>query len=764
MEPPQTPPAPPAPPSPPLPPPRPPLQPGSQYVRSSSEVVTALQDPSIDRIVLATGVYEFADSMCFTAASGNDADTIGSAFCIDRTVTIEAMDAGTVELDAKGQRRVISIGSAGVATLIGLSITGGFSTKGGGLYVEAGGIANVERCDVHKNQANNGGGLFIVAGGKASMVGSNIYENTALAANGGGLVIWGTAELTNCDIYENDAPGTFGGGLYVGGGATAELADCRLYENTAETGGGLYNNGKLTLQTSLLERNTGPDGAQLSLAGGSELIYILPVPLGHYLDGAVMCQEQMCKVDISCDQNCDLEPCPTQFCDADVLGGKYIKAYRPQTKNGEAINEQFPMACQAGVQGSSSDMQHQSSPFCAGACLAGFYCPLGTWQPVPCAVGRYSRGGAKTAEECPSCPAGSVANATGMGECTQCAAGTFQEEEGEQACIACKPGSFCPEGASAPLPCKEGSYSNATNLTSAKDCTRTDPGHFAPTGSTEQTKCSPGTVAPYASMGTCLRCEAGTFQAEPGQLVCGPCTPGSYCSEGAAAALPCKAGTYQNETMLQLNLVMKSTNDCVECPAGSACGTGAEEPSSCSPGTVQPDTGKATCDKCAAGKYQPDEGNQTCVACRPGSYCPEGASAPLPCKEGSYSEATNVTRAEDCIETDAGHFAPTGSTEQTPCSPGTVQPDTGKGTCLPCVAGSFINVSGQSACLECPAGFVCTTQATAAVPCPGGTFGNSSGLRDFSECEDVPPGFFCSGRKHRTYALPFMGLLPRPPS
>ena len=109
---------------------------------------------------MATGVYEFADSMCFTAASGNDADTIGSAFCIDRTVTIEAMDAGTVELDAKGQRRVISIGSAGVATLIGLSITGGFSTKGGGLYVEAGGIANVERCDVHKNQANNGGGFL----------------------------------------------------------------------------------------------------------------------------------------------------------------------------------------------------------------------------------------------------------------------------------------------------------------------------------------------------------------------------------------------------------------------------------------------------------------------------------------------------------------------------------------------------------------------------------------------------------------------------
>ena len=59
------------------------------------------------------------------------------------------------------------------------------------------------------------------------------------------------------------------------------------------------------------------------------------------------------------------------------------------------------------------------------------------------------------------------------------------------------------------------------------------------------------------------------------------------------------------------------------------------------------------------------------------------------------------------------------------------------GTCLPCAAGSFMNVSGQSACLECPAGFVCAAQATAAVPCKGGTFGGSSGLRGVSDCEDA---------------------------
>ena len=148
------------------------------------------------------------------------------------------------------------------------------------------------------------------------------------------------------------------------------------------------------------------------------------------------------------------------------------------------------------------------------------------------------------------------------------------------------------------------------------------------------------------------------------------------------------------------------------------------------------------------------------AACPKGRYCPEGSSVALPCSPGSFSNSTSLSSADRCAPTDAGHFAPTGSTEQTPCSAGTVQPDTGKGTCFPCAAGSFINVSGQSACFECPAGFVCIAQATAAVPCPGGTFGNSSGLRDFSECEDVPPGFFAQAGSITPTRCPSWGFCP----
>jgi len=486
------------------------------------------------------------------------------------------------------------------------------------------------------------------------------------------------------------------------------------------------------MATSRLVANRATEaGANLYLGAGSTTTYVLPAPPGYYVPAATKCEvwreacpseysacedaAEGCKVNLvdnvnNCVASSSSSCQPTTFnqpCDwrsnSDPLGKTvYVLPLGPHDLD-------YPFACAPGVLGGNGSLtSQQTSAACAGLCPAGFTC--GAEATVAPAV--------------------------------------------------CPRGSYCPEGTSVALSCLPGSYSISNNLTNRNDCTPTDAGHFAPTGSTEQIECSPGTVAPNASMGACTKCAAGTFQATPGQLACRSCTPGSYCAEGAAAALPCKAGTYQNETMLQLNLSMTGANDCLECPPGSACGTGAAEPSKCSPGTVAPNASMATCIKCAAGTYQAGEGEQACVACEPGSYCPEGASAPLPCKEGSHSDATNLTSPSECTESEAGHFSPTGSTEQTKCSPGTVQPMARRGTCVPCAAGSFMNVRGQSVCLECPAGSACAAQATAAVPCPGGTFGGSSGLRGFSDCEDAPPGFYAQAGSVAPTPCPSWGFCP----
>ena len=99
-----------------------------------------------------------------------------------------------------------------------------------------------------------------------------------------------------------------------------------------------------------------------------------------------------------------------------------------------------------------------------------------------------------------------------MGVCVACGAGTFQDQQGQETCQPCTPGSYCTEGAAAHLPCKEGTFSTATNLTSAGQCQQTSLGHYASTGSTVQIECSPGTVQPDAGKGACDRCAAGKYQ------------------------------------------------------------------------------------------------------------------------------------------------------------------------------------------------------------------------------------------------------------
>ena len=87
------------------------------YAFSSSDLIAALSDSAVSRIVLVAGTYELANTMCSKDER--------SALCIDRAVTIEAEVAGSVVLNAKGLRRVISVWLGGTAELIGLNITGG---------------------------------------------------------------------------------------------------------------------------------------------------------------------------------------------------------------------------------------------------------------------------------------------------------------------------------------------------------------------------------------------------------------------------------------------------------------------------------------------------------------------------------------------------------------------------------------------------------------------------------------------------------------
>lgn len=131
-------------------------------VSTVAELIAAVGNSAIGKILVAAGTYDFTTDMCTTDhidsayrgyydydrwQSGADAWTDGAAICINRTVTIEAQVPGSVVLNAgsvvrqpldtqhpSGDEvlepgvRVIEVESGGMARLIGLNITGGHAS------------------------------------------------------------------------------------------------------------------------------------------------------------------------------------------------------------------------------------------------------------------------------------------------------------------------------------------------------------------------------------------------------------------------------------------------------------------------------------------------------------------------------------------------------------------------------------------------------------------------------------------------------------
>ena len=135
--PPRSPPAPPTSPAPPVPP-APPLSPPAAALTTVDEIVAAVADATVPRIVIAPGVYRFTRDGCRYSFWG------ASAICIlSRDLIIEAAVPGSVTLDAGGSdaapRRMIDIYGSNSPTveLIGLVISGGHLTGSAALQADS---------------------------------------------------------------------------------------------------------------------------------------------------------------------------------------------------------------------------------------------------------------------------------------------------------------------------------------------------------------------------------------------------------------------------------------------------------------------------------------------------------------------------------------------------------------------------------------------------------------------------------------------------
>lgn len=138
-----------------------------------------------------------------------------------------------------------------------------------------------------------------------------------------------------------------------------------------------------------------------------------------------------------------------------------------------------------------------------------------------------------------------------------------------------------------------------------------------------------------------------------------------------------------------------------------------------------------------------------CQACEPGKYCPtQGLHTPFAnCSAGYYctANATTASPTDGGVTGDVcplGHYCPVGT-----------------GTPVPCPAGSYTNTTQNAQCLVCPAGMFCTNGQTPELcplgfhcpagtgsdwqSCPPGTFGASLGLQNVTECSQCTGGYYC---------------------
>ena len=230
-----------------------------------------------------------------------------------------------------------------------------------------------------------------------------------------------------------------------------------------------------------------------------------------------------------------------------------------------------------------------------GRCLAGYYCTMGSAEPLPCPRGKYCASN-ELSSPTGNCSAGYYCNLRSQ---VPNPVGTSQGDE-------CPRGYYCPEGTVSAIPCNPGYFLDSKLSKNASFCKMCTAGKYcngsglpAPTGD-----CSPGYYCtPGQSSSTAISCPQGF-----------------YCVGGKGHAEPCLSGTYQDQ-------LAQST--CKTCPEQYYCNA-----------TFGPVV------------------NYALYICPAGHYCPNGTkfSTEYPCDIGTFNNVTGLARQAECSPCIGGYY------------------------------------------------------------------------------------------------------------
>lgn len=195
---------------------------------------------------------------------------------VESDVVIRGAGAASTTLDAGRASAVIRTKGDYQLDVQGLTLRGGLSQHGGGLYATNGASLRVTDCVIEDNTVDldgHGGGICVSERSEAALVGVTFRGNSA--SEGGGLAVMDSAASLVDVVFEDNAvegsyfPG-YGGGLFTEGSTVAINGATFRGNHAASDGGGMavWYGSTVSLQDSAFTGNTASDGAGLHVLFG----------------------------------------------------------------------------------------------------------------------------------------------------------------------------------------------------------------------------------------------------------------------------------------------------------------------------------------------------------------------------------------------------------------------------------------------------------------------------------------------------------------
>jgi parallel beta-helix repeat protein len=247
-----------------------------QYVTISAAIAA-----SFDGDVVEVGPGTYAEGLNFGGREITVRSTAGAATTIvdpvsGRCLTATGQKGAGARLEGITLRGGSSTQGGGVYVsasspmLVNCVITGNTATNsGGGVYVASGSL-QLTGCTVSQNTSVNGGGVYVQSGATLQVTGGELTGNTSGSRGGGVYVAGGVVTASNWVVSGNVASSSDGGGMYVEQ-STLDLTGCAVSGNRSTgNGGGLYTYyGWVAVTGGLLEQNqSGAYGGAWYVNGG----------------------------------------------------------------------------------------------------------------------------------------------------------------------------------------------------------------------------------------------------------------------------------------------------------------------------------------------------------------------------------------------------------------------------------------------------------------------------------------------------------------